>query len=71
MENITEENFNQRHEIVVGRRRRRNKPRIIQGRVFSTGLREKFIFRNRCDVSEAIRMKKRRLDKGKKDEKVK
>lgn len=57
MKNIVTKNFNCRHEIVRGRRRGRDKPRIIQGGVVSKGLREEFSFRDRRDGSGAIRMK--------------
>ncbi|MPC22018.1 hypothetical protein E2C01_015025 [Portunus trituberculatus] len=46
MENIITKNFNW-HEIARGRRRGRDKRRIIQGGVVSKGLREEFSFRDR------------------------
>ena len=47
IENIIMKDFNWQHKVVRGRRRRRNKPGIVQGRVISKGLSEEFSFRNR------------------------
>ncbi|MPC61286.1 hypothetical protein E2C01_055355 [Portunus trituberculatus] len=57
MENIITKNSDLRHEIVRGRMRERDKPRIIQDGVVSKGLREEFSFRDRRDGRGAIRIK--------------
>ena len=54
MENVILKNLNFRDEVVGGRRSRWNMPSIIQSRVGSKGMSEKFRFRKRRDSCGAI-----------------
>ena len=57
LENVIIKNFNFRDEVVRGWRSKRNMPSIIQSRVGSKGLSEKFSFRERRDSCGAIWLK--------------
>ena len=57
LENVIIKNFNLRDEVIRGWRSRRNMPSIIQSRVGSKGLSEKFSIRERRDSCRAIWLK--------------